>query len=166
MHPTFFRMKRAHHASLRVARQILKACDLAPLTPARFDILCTVRRFRGVYLPQRELARRLGLHPTTISKAVSRLEELGLLRRMPGQMDRRYRHVSLTTKGLALIDRARRDAQHGGHAVLMVGQAVAGLHWLDERQCLRRIRRVNATLRRYAVEFRDTARPLYGPAMA
>jgi len=167
VHPTFFRMKRAHHSSLRVGRKLLAAFRLAPMTPARFDMLHVIEKEAHYgYIHQHQIAKKLGLHPTTVSKMLTRLEELGLIYRTVSDGDRRLRRVALTLAGRALYYRAVSDAMYGGHAVLMVGQAIAPLHWLDHAQCLRRIRRTNGTLRRYALEFSDTALPLYAPAVA
>lgn len=166
MHPTFFRTKRAHYSSLRTARQILRAHALAPMTPARFDILYLVHQSRHNFISQKDLPRRLGLHTSTISKMVTRLEELGLAYRELDPDDGRCRDVCLTPAGKALIRRAIEEALAGAHAVLAVDRAIAPLHWWNAHECLRRIRRANGTLRRYALLLHDTAEPLYAPAVA
>ena len=70
--------------------------------------------------------------------------------------------VFLTEEGTVALQ----DALDGGHAIVAVDVAIAPLRWADSRACLRKIRRTNGTLRRYALAFRGTAIPLYAPAIA
>ena len=166
MHPTFFRMKRAHHSSLRVGRAMLRDAGLEPLTPARFDLLYVVHQASHGFIPQKELTQRLGLHPSTVSKMLTRLEELGLAFREYSPDDGRERDVYLTRAGRELIERAISDVFGQGYPVLVVDRCIAPLHWWNSLKCLRRIRRANGTLRRYALALHDTAAPLYAPAAA
>ena len=166
MHPTFFRLKRAHQSSLRIARKIIRAHALAPVTPARFDLLYVVHQASHNFIAQKELTHRLGLHASTVSKMLTRLHELGLAYREYDPDDGRQRDVYLTAEGRRLIRRAIEEALAGGHATLAVDIAIAPLDWWDARRCLKKIRRTNGTLRRYALAFYDTADPLYAPAAA
>ncbi len=49
-----------------------------------------------------EIARRLLLESNTVTPILQRLEQIGLVRRMPGCPDARQRIVSLTEKGLQM----------------------------------------------------------------
>src|SRR6266702_1225637 len=51
-----------------------------------------------------EIARRLGLATPTVTRAATRMEAAGLLRREPHQRDRRLVRLVLTERGRALED--------------------------------------------------------------
>jgi DNA-binding MarR family transcriptional regulator len=79
------------------------------MTPARFDILCFARQRWIQFDPcatqrglttQRAITRALGLHPSTVSKMLKRLEELGWLTRYPDYDDSRVKAVELTPLGV------------------------------------------------------------------
>jgi DNA-binding MarR family transcriptional regulator len=96
MHFVAFAFKRAHRASLALVRPWL---GRSPITPARYDILHAIHRSQG-YGHQAELCRTLGLSNATISRAVKRLEELGIVRRERASFDRRLKAVRFTAEGL------------------------------------------------------------------
>jgi DNA-binding MarR family transcriptional regulator len=54
-------------------------------------------------LSPRALADHLGVAPSTLSAALSRLSELGYLTNEPGQTDRRKREIRLTARGAEAI---------------------------------------------------------------
>lgn len=51
----------------------------------------------------RALANHLGVAPSTLSAALSRLSELGYLTNEPGKTDRRKREIRLTARGAEAI---------------------------------------------------------------
>lgn len=53
-----------------------------------------------------DLAEKFGVRPSTVSQMVDRLEKSGLICRVSNTYDARIRFVSLTAKGLALIQNA------------------------------------------------------------
>ncbi len=110
MDQAFFSLKRAHHATLGFMRPLLKRVGL---TPARFDLLTALE----VENTQLDLRRRLGLAKATISEMLSRLEELGLIRRMRW---RRTKFVALTQKACELIQRVYELAINPGHVPVYV----------------------------------------------
>ena len=55
-------------------------------------------------LTQRELSDRMGVKPATVATSLSRMEQHGLLRRVPDVSDRRKKHVELTQKGRASVE--------------------------------------------------------------
>ena len=73
------------------------------LTMSQFRALATVRRWGRQ--TGRELARRLHVTPGTLVPLVDRLEELGYLRRVPDQADRRLTWLELTPKAERLFQR-------------------------------------------------------------
>ncbi|MEV6486223.1 MarR family transcriptional regulator [Streptomyces sp. NPDC051576] len=91
-----------------------------------FDVLATLRRADVPYtLSPRELSATLMLTTGGMTGRLDKLERAGLLRRSPDPHDRRGLQVTLTEKGLALIDTA-----------VVSGLAVqtAALSGLDEQQ--------------------------------
>jgi DNA-binding MarR family transcriptional regulator len=115
-------MKRCHLSAVAIGRKILRGTkppedpdyDGVPdMTPARFDILYLVlgRKMPLLGEPRSiemaELRRKLGLARATISKAVKRLVQLGLVTCdfHPGG-NRRNKVVWLTDEGTARIKRA------------------------------------------------------------
>jgi DNA-binding MarR family transcriptional regulator len=78
------------------------------LDRALFPLLVTIQRFGPIGIV--DLADRLGRDYTTVSRQVSKLEQLGLSRRQGDPLDRRVSRVTITRKGermTDLIDAAR-----------------------------------------------------------
>jgi DNA-binding MarR family transcriptional regulator len=158
MHPTLFSLKRGHLTSLRYSRKILRPHE--PLTPARYDLMIAVARAPGARVLQRNLISDLGLHPSTVSKMLTRMEELGLVQRSIDERDGRRRVVTLASQGVLLLQAA--TAFSVGDIEVVVDSAVAPCR-LDSVE----VHRLNRVLRRYAWNLRDTAVALYeGPPPA
>lgn len=73
------------------------------LERALFPLLVGVERVGPIALV--ELANRTGRDYTTVSRQVSRLEELGLVKREEHFADRRVRKVAITAQGKAMTKR-------------------------------------------------------------
>ncbi len=72
-------------------------------TLPRFDVMAALYRRRdGVTMT--ELSRMLLVSNGNATTVVDRLENDGLVRRTPSEVDRRTIHVSLTPEGLALFE--------------------------------------------------------------
>ncbi|MFF4185721.1 MarR family winged helix-turn-helix transcriptional regulator [Streptomyces sp. NPDC001691] len=70
-----------------------------------FDVLATLRRSGDPYtLSPRQLSATLMLTTGGMTGRLDKLEKAGLLRRSPDPHDRRGLRVSLTEKGLSLVD--------------------------------------------------------------
>lgn len=120
MHAISYQLKRAHLCAVAIGRRIFRGTKkvddpdfdgIPHMTPARFDILYLVlgKRVGGYQPPGIEMAKLvkiLGLARATISKAIKRLIELGLVNCdfVPGNA--RDKWVWLTPVGRALIKRA------------------------------------------------------------
>jgi DNA-binding MarR family transcriptional regulator len=75
-----------------------------------FDVLATLRRAGAPHrMSAGALARGLVMSTGGMTKRLDRLEAAGLVQRSPDPADRRGVLVSLTTKGLATVDRAVED---------------------------------------------------------
>ena len=123
VHPISFQFKRAHLSAVAMGRRLFRGTKepsefdfdgVRDMTPARFDILHVIhRRFyecgrqvQPFVISMRELRRQLGLSPSTLSQAVNRLIQLGLLTKEVIQNNRRAKRVVLTREGLARIRQA------------------------------------------------------------
>jgi len=95
MRPLIFTFKRFVLMAGRCAR---KLAAFAGLTPARLDVLL---RLRAGPRWQSELVLDMCVHPSVISKMLTALERLDLVRRFKDQVDRRQRVVWLTDRAVA-----------------------------------------------------------------
>jgi MarR family transcriptional regulator, transcriptional regulator for hemolysin len=97
----------------RVARGWRKAFDATMaehgLSDARAIPLIVLSR-HGDRIPQGVLAERVGIEGATIVRVVDDLEKDGLIRRVPGDTDRRVKLIQLTEAGHALAATADRAA--------------------------------------------------------
>ncbi|MFI6279574.1 MarR family winged helix-turn-helix transcriptional regulator [Streptomyces sp. NPDC050988] len=77
------------------------------ISRGEFDVLATLRRSGAPYaLSPRQLSATLMLTTGGMTGRLDKLERAGLLRRSPDPHDRRALQVTLTDKGLGLVDEA------------------------------------------------------------
>jgi DNA-binding MarR family transcriptional regulator len=125
MHATPFMAKRAHRQSVAERQALL--VHVAHMTPARLDLLYTIRtegRCPDLDLDDREwtvlaigtrlrqdlLRRALALHPSTVSKMLDRLEDIGWVKNEgPSGDDGRTNVICLTDEGKLALDEAMRQ---------------------------------------------------------
>jgi DNA-binding MarR family transcriptional regulator len=157
MHAIFFGLKRAHHGTLRLTRSILAALGL---TAARFDLLYAITKSNDRMI-QSALRKVLGVSRATVSRMLSSLEELGLVRRTIPPADRRQKLVELTTKGRLRIAFAHRHLTRSGWAQLAVDSALGGedseCRWCDEAECVGATGSLELLLQRIRHAFNDQA---------
>ncbi len=163
MHAIFFGLKRAHHGTLRITRDVLATMGL---TAARFDMLYAVKRRRRRGILQSALQRALGVCRATVSRMLASLEELRLVTRKVYEQDRRQRLVELTTLGRWRIAFAHRHITRSGWAQLAVDSALGGEGrehlWCDTAACIAACSRLDGMLDRLRRAFFDRA-TLYYP---
>ena len=85
------------------------------LERALFPLLVGVERIGPI--PLVELADRTGRDYTTVSRQVSKLEELGLVKREENVSDRRVRKVAITPQGKAMTNRVDAARERIGRAI-------------------------------------------------
>ncbi|GAA1543234.1 MarR family transcriptional regulator [Streptomyces albidochromogenes] len=95
----------------RVARamgdRIEKAYDRFGIARGEFDVLATLRRSGEPYtLSPRQLSATLMLTTGGMTGRLDKLERAGLLSRSPDPHDRRGLRVTLSERGLAIVDEA------------------------------------------------------------
>lgn len=97
--------------SVMRAQQILLARideELRPfaLTFARYELLRLLAFSSRGSLPLVVVGSRLQVHPTSVTSVVDRLEEQGLVRRVPHATDRRVKLAELTDEGRQRVEDA------------------------------------------------------------
>jgi DNA-binding MarR family transcriptional regulator len=79
------------------------------LTFARYEVLMLLWFSRAGALPLSKVGARLQVHPTSVTNAVNRLEEHGLITRVPHPTDRRTTLAEITPAGRRLAEIATHD---------------------------------------------------------
>jgi DNA-binding MarR family transcriptional regulator len=95
---------------------MLEQAGLA-LERALFPLLVLIERLGPIGVV--DLAGRVGRDHTTVSRQVARLEQLGLVARRAGQVDRRVREAVITPEGKMATDAV--DAARGRMALELFG---------------------------------------------
>ena len=133
---------------MRAQQVVLAAVDgaLRPfgLTFARYEGLVLLLHSRQGLLPLGKMGQRLMIHPTSVTNIIDRLEQQGLVRRLPHPTDGRTTLAQLTDEGRRLAERATA-------AVNDVAFGLGALSTHDLRQLMRIIRK----LRRSVEDFAD-----------
>jgi DNA-binding MarR family transcriptional regulator len=93
---------RAHSTMLRRIGRDLEEAGLPPL--AWYDVLAALRDAPKQRLRQVELAERVLLSNSGLSRLVDRIEAKGLVERNACSSDRRSFHVRLTDEGAAMLE--------------------------------------------------------------
>jgi DNA-binding MarR family transcriptional regulator len=76
------------------------------LTFARYEVLMLLLFSRRGALPLNKVGARLQVHPTSVTNAVNRLEEQGLIARVPHPTDGRTTLAAITPDGRRLAEKA------------------------------------------------------------
>ena len=98
---------RIYRLSRTMGDRMEKAYAPYGISRGEFDVLATLRRSGEPYtLSPRQLSATLMLTTGGMTGRLDKLERAGLLRRSPDPHDRRALQVTLTEKGLAVIDEA------------------------------------------------------------
>lgn len=78
------------------------------LTFARFEVLRLLAFTRRGALPVGKIGERLQVHPASVTNAVQRLADAGLVERLPNPADGRSVLAAITPSGRALVERCTR----------------------------------------------------------
>lgn len=87
-------------------RELSKLSQAHGITSGQFQVLAALRRRYPNTASPSDLSRIAILTTGTMTVLLDRLEDKGLVRRLPDPNDRRRLEVELTEEGLACIDRA------------------------------------------------------------
>ncbi|MGH9104135.1 MAG: MarR family winged helix-turn-helix transcriptional regulator [Acidimicrobiales bacterium] len=83
------------------------------LTFARYEALVLLTFSRRGSLPMGKMGERLMIHPTSVTNIVDRLEQQGLVERLPHPSDRRTTLVSITAEGRRLAELGSKEVAAG-----------------------------------------------------
>jgi DNA-binding MarR family transcriptional regulator len=125
------------HAAKRFAERL----EPLGITPPQAGILRMLARSGG--LSQRDLAERLGIHPSRLVALLDEMQTKGLLVREPNAEDRRLYSLQLTAAGrermaeLGRVARQHNEALCGGLSVEEQAQLESLLSRIAEQQGLR-----------------------------
>ncbi|MFF1413960.1 MarR family winged helix-turn-helix transcriptional regulator [Streptomyces sp. NPDC058289] len=98
---------RIYRISKAMGDAMEKAYGRYGISRGEFDVVATLRRSGNPYtLSPRQLSATLMLTTGGMTGRLDKLEKAGLLRRSPDPDDRRGLRVTITDRGLALIDEA------------------------------------------------------------
>jgi DNA-binding MarR family transcriptional regulator len=94
---------RAQQIVIAQVDEALKPCDL---TFARYEALVLLCFSRRGELPMGKMGDRLMLHPTSVTNIIDRLEQQGLVSRIPHPTDRRTVLAQITDDGRQVVEKA------------------------------------------------------------
>jgi DNA-binding MarR family transcriptional regulator len=94
---------RAQQILIAKVDEALKPCDL---TFARYEALVLLYFSRQGELPLGKMGDRLMLHPTSVTNIIDRLEQQGLVRRVPHPTDRRTVLAQISDEGRQVVEKA------------------------------------------------------------
>src|SRR6202042_2941255 len=94
-------------ALARLSRR-LRRHELAGLTPTQLAALATVERSGPMRLG--DLAAAEGIAPSTLTRLVTALEEMGYVRRHADPSDARASTLAITTRGQEALERIRTES--------------------------------------------------------
>ncbi|HZA76618.1 MAG TPA: MarR family transcriptional regulator [Acidimicrobiales bacterium] len=94
---------RAQQIVIAQVDEALKPCDL---TFARYEALVLLYFSRRGELPMGKMGDRLMLHPTSVTNIIDRLEQQGLVSRIPHPTDRRTVLAQITDDGRQVVEKA------------------------------------------------------------
>jgi len=94
---------RAHSTMLRQIGRDLDEAELPPLS--WYDVLAALRDAPAARLRQVDVAERVLLSTSGLSRLLDRIEAAGLAQRVQCPGDRRSLHVQLTEEGAEMLDR-------------------------------------------------------------
>ena len=92
-------------AVTRLSRRLRQEADLPQLSPTRMATLASIERSGPLTLGELAVLERV--QPPTITAAVGRLEEQGLVLRTVDAHDRRVTRVAVTAAGRRLLEKSR-----------------------------------------------------------
>ena len=98
---------RIHILDLRMMKTLSERCAVHGLTPGAASVLMIIKQNPGVR--HGELADALLIQRPNMTKLMKRLEAQGLIKRLPGQKDRRHVALGLTAKGERAVAAARAE---------------------------------------------------------
>jgi len=143
-----FEMKLAHWRGVGITNFLLRRREV-PMTAARVQLMHTIVMFSPSKGPvQVTLRQLLGCAASTVSRMLKALEEMGFVKRVRVAEDRRYKRVTVTEEGMAVLKDAAAYTMHDENVKHRVDLATAEAH-LGSKQAARRRAALSAGLTRW-----------------
>ena len=95
-----FLISQIKHISDRVSEKVLNAHELHDFNGAQGKLLYVLWQAEGI--SSAKLAQKAGLAPTTLTTMLDRMEQAGLVKRVPHETDRRRLKIMLTERAKQL----------------------------------------------------------------
>lgn len=92
-------------AQIWIFQDFIRTLATIDLSPAQFSVLVVIGANRG--LSQADLAATLGIERARLARVLHRLQSRGILRRLKSAADGRRHALELTSRGRALLARAK-----------------------------------------------------------
>ncbi|ETR78322.1 MarR family transcriptional regulator [Afipia sp. P52-10] len=108
-----FLLRRCSQVVMAIFLEETAGCDL---TPAQFGAMVLIADQPG--MDQTRLMQLAALDRSSVTNTVERLEKRGLIKRKVDPDDRRARKLTITDKGLKLLNAARPGAQRAQERIL------------------------------------------------
>jgi DNA-binding MarR family transcriptional regulator len=132
---------RARWISLRLRPEIEAVFARHGIDAGEFDVLSTLRRAGAPYrLTPTELYRTLMISSGGLTDRLTRLEKAGLIRRLPGESDKRSLLVELTKAGREKAEAAFRED------MALEKKLLAGLSKVERRQLAELLRNLATSI--------------------
>ena len=136
---------------MEISRMYMEKCFVKlkklGIHPRQIPILAHLYREDGC--SQKELARRLGVRPPTVTVSIQRLEKSGLLIRRQDEKDQRVSRIYLSDEGRQIIKEGMRMAKEGEKQIL------AGFS--ESELCL---------MRRFCTQIKENIAAMPGPEIS
>ncbi|GAB6899501.1 MarR family winged helix-turn-helix transcriptional regulator [Kineosporia succinea] len=111
---------RAHQILMARVEESLRPHDL---TFARYELLTLLSFTKTGSLPLSRIGARLQVHAASVTNAVDRCEQRGLVRRVPHPTDRRTTLAEITDSGRELVSKATESLNREVFSTLGIGGA-------------------------------------------
>jgi len=121
-------------ANMIIVSTVEKVLAESGLTYSRFVVLSLLEGRGEKGMPLKALSRATFLHPASLTYVIDKLEDRGLVRRVPSEEDRRSVTAEITDSGRKLISAAQSPLIdcHWGLSSLTAGEAYLGTTLLSK----------------------------------
>jgi MarR family transcriptional regulator, organic hydroperoxide resistance regulator len=144
-----FLIARIHQTSGRIFETILHRYDLSEISPAQGRILFVL--WKNDNVPIQELVRQTSLSKSTLTTMLDRLQEQGLVVRVPSDRDRREILIRLAPRDQSLRDAYARVSDQ------MTAISLVGFEEREIRDLEEKLRRILKNLTDYEEKTRGEA---------
>jgi DNA-binding MarR family transcriptional regulator len=121
MIPAVQNLKRAFHSTVQVGLVLARPFRL---TPSRYELMLALKCQRQIWFSQRRLRDLLGIAPSTLTRMIDSLVELGFLLRRRNPEDGRHNQLRMTLTGRRALAYTFRTYVKCGFAEYLFGRVM------------------------------------------